>query len=405
MDILSRKSMSLEEKSEFEILEDAAERRKEKIQRAEGRNIDGAAREYRAFQDYLRNGLAPSGKLPGMKPENRELLRPTPKEQRDLGEGIPAGAAYPSAVAGFFVPAEFSDKVEASLKFHSDFFASSTIIKTERGGVLGYPTSEDSTVSGELLYDGQQRSSTNSDIAATGQLNFRAYTISSRLVKISMDLVRDAYANFEDYLAGEFAKRLARATTPLFTTGGGATYMAGSPLTATPQPRGIMLDAVDSGITVIGDEAQATPDPTTQVGYLDLVALEHSVDVLYRRRGSWMMHDSTLEYIQTLKDRFSKPLWTAGISSDILSDDAPSGRILGYPVRLNMSMDQLGAGKKPVLFGDLSKYAIREARGWWVRLSERFIENGQMAYILMGRWDAALLDAGTHPVKFLKNHA
>ncbi len=399
---LARKRMTIADRAELEMLTDSAERRKEKIRRAEGQTIDTAAREYRAFLNYLRFGIR-SNKLPGISEEERALLRPVSAERRDIATGF-LGGAYPGSTTGFFVPVEFSEKVEAALKFHSDFWAMSTIIKIERGGPFPYPTSNDVSVNGELLYENLAYATSNSDIASTSMVNFSTYKFSSRLVKVSMELAADAWAGFDSYLAEQLAIRLARASTPFFTTGQGANYMSGSPLVATPQPRGIMLDAVDSGVTVTGNDQLTTPDPTQQVGYLDLVALEGSVDVAYRRRGSWLMHDSTLQYIKTIKGTL-RPLWTAGISDSVLTPEAPSGRILGYPVRISQSMDTLGASKKPVLFGDLSRYAIRSGPSWTIRLIERFVEQGQLAYIVIARWDAALLDAGTHPVKYLTMHA
>jgi HK97 family phage major capsid protein len=403
------RTATLEQVHRATLLTDLAQRKKYEIDRAEGRTMDPATREaiaraaqYRAFTNYLRFGIR-GGKLPGISEEDRALLRPVQAERR-VSEGF-LGGAYPGSTSGFLVPVEFAEKVEFALKFHSDFWATSTIIKTERGGPFGYPTSDDSSVSGELLYENLPYTTSNSDIASTGQVNFSTYKFSSRLVKVSMELAQDAWAGFEDYLAEQLAIRLARAATPFFTTGQGASYMSGSPLVGTPQPRGIMLDAVDSGVTVIGDDSQTTPDPTQQVGALDLIHLEHSVDVAYRRRGAWLMHDDTLKFIQNLRDKNNRPIWTEGIGDGGFTPEAPSGRIRGYPVRISQSMDTLGAGKKPVLFGDLSRYAIRSGPSWTIRLIERFVEQGQLGYVVIARWDAALLDAGQHPVKYLTLHA
>jgi HK97 family phage major capsid protein len=65
-------------------------------------------------------------------------------------------------------------------------------------------------------------------------------------------------------------------------------------------------------------------------------------------------------------------------------------------------MDALATGKKPVVFGALDKYLIRNVKALSImRLSERFADYGQVAFIGFSRADGNLIDAGTHPVKHI----
>src|SRR5690606_9269747 len=90
-------------------------------------------------------------------------------------------------------------------------------------------------------------------------------------------------------------------------------------------------------------------------------------------------------------------------------DGAPA-TILGHPYTINQDMASLvGAetsaddNKKIVLFGDIQKYIIRQVRNMRiVRLNERYGELDQTAFVVFFRVDGDLLDAGTHPVKFLR---
>src|SRR6185437_6924335 len=190
-----------------------------------------------------------------------------------------------------------------------------------------------------------------------------------------------------------------------FTVGGGPSNQAGSPLVAAPEPSGIVPQSsagVTSGTTpsIIGDDNQTTPDPTQQVGYIDLVNLEHSLDILYRMGASYMMHDGTLRFIKTLKDKFGHPLWMPGMAV------GKPDTILGYKYWINNDMAQLGAGNKSVLFGQMDKYLIRRVKEMSIlRLVERFADFGQVAFLGFARYDGNLLDAGTHPVRYLQNHA
>ena len=392
-----------EQNAERELLIDQAERLKEKLARLEGRKIDTSALESRAFWRYLQNGLHPSQYFPGISAEERALLR-NGHERRDMGEGLPpgAGSAFPGATAGFFVPTEFADQAEVALKHHSDFWATSRILNTRGGGVLGYPTVNDTTIAGNIIYEGVLNAS--NDVASIGQVSLGAYKWTSGMVRISLELVQDGGELFQQTLINLLMQRIARATTPLFTSGDGMSYMSGSPPVATPQPRGIMLDAVNSGVTPTGDDNAKSPDPSSQLGYLDYVAIEGSLDTAYRRRAIWMMHPTTLQAAKILKDKSGRPIWTAGMSDNAPADPNNDGYILGHAVHVNISMDQLAASNKPVVFYDPQKYCIRNwPAGMTVqRLEERFADYGQIAYIAYLRCDAALLDAGTHPAMYVQ---
>ena len=60
--------------------------------------------------------------------------------------------------------------------------------------------------------------------------------------------------------------------------------------------------------------------------------------------------------------------------------------------------------RNTMLFGALSKYHVRRVRALSVlRLSERFADFGQVAFIGFARLDGQLVDAGSHPIAALQN--
>jgi HK97 family phage major capsid protein len=80
--------------------------------------------------------------------------------------------------------------------------------------------------------------------------------------------------------------------------------------------------------------------------------------------------------------------------------------ILGYPFVINQHMAVMAANAKSVLFGQLSKYLIRDtAQITLLRLDERFADFHQVAFLAFSRHDGDLLDAGTHPVAYYANSA
>jgi HK97 family phage major capsid protein len=69
-------------------------------------------------------------------------------------------------------------------------------------------------------------------------------------------------------------------------------------------------------------------------------------------------------------------------------------------------MAVMATSAKSILFGDFSKYWIRRVAGVQVlRLTERYADFNQTAFIGFQRWDGNLIDAGTHPLKYFANAA
>jgi HK97 family phage major capsid protein len=338
---------------------------------------------------YLAGGDA------NLTPEARAILRGTRAEFRELGVrscmelaeyrdmGSGGGNALQGVGGGYFVPVGFVDEVEDAMKFYGEMLQSSSIVRTASGQPLPWPTDNDTTNAGELVGEGQQVSV--QDIAL-GNIVFGAYKFSTKLIKVSIELLQDSAFNLETFVLNKFGVRLGRIVNTLTTVGTGVN-----------QPKGI-VPAATAGPTAVGAATNDGGAETgaTSIGSDDLVALEHSVDRAYRRGAAYMMHDLTLQYLKQLKDKYGRPLWRASIgvgAPDLIGD---------YPYFVNNDMDQIATTKKTVLFGQLSKYQIRAVKELAViRLSERFADYGQVAFIGFARYDGNLLDAGTHPVKYL----
>jgi HK97 family phage major capsid protein len=83
--------------------------------------------------------------------------------------------------------------------------------------------------------------------------------------------------------------------------------------------------------------------------------------------------------------------------------------ILGYPVTLNSNMaSSLAASAKVLLFGDFSKYFVRDVAGdgglTIVRQSETYATSGQIGWVAIHRSSGLLLTANAttyNPVKHL----
>jgi HK97 family phage major capsid protein len=255
-----------------------------------------------------------------------------------------------------------------------------TVIRTASGAALPIPTVNDTNQAGVILSENTQVA--NQDIAFS-QLVLDAYKYSSKQVLVSVELLQDSAVPLGQIIGQLLGERIGRITNLHFTVG-----------TGVGQPLGIVPAAA------VGFTTPATDSQVTTWKYSSMVELEHSVDPAYRRNASWMMADSSLKKTKLIIDSTGRPIWSASITTG-----APD-MLLGYPVIINQDMAAMGANAKSVVFGDLSKYLIRDVLGiTLLRLEERYADFHQIAFLAFARMDGDLLNAGTNPVKVLVNAA
>jgi len=316
---------------------------------SENRNSKTAAEHRAAFDRFVRTG------------DNSELRTYSPMSDASQG--------------AYLVPQGFQYELEQALKTYGGMFQVARILPTPTGNTLLWPTSNDTAVLGEQIAENTPVSQANPSISNV-QLN--AWKYSTKMVNVSNELLQDSAFDIDGYLRELFVARLGRILNQRFTIGAGTT-----------EPVGI------AG-TSVGATAGPTATNAGQVSYDDLVELEHSVDPAYRQGAKFMLHDSTLKVIKKLKDAQGHPLWVSGVAYK--SPDT----ILGYEYVINQDMPAIGTGNKQILFGALNKYIIRSVKELAiVRLNERYAELGQTAFIGFARYDGALIDAGTHPIRAL----
>jgi HK97 family phage major capsid protein len=320
---------------------------------------------------------------------NRELRSlGAAREVRDMGSG--GQGAYPGATTGFFVPVGFVDKVTEAMKYYGPMLQESDTFDTATGQPLPFPTDNDTTVMGELIAENQQVSTQD---VTLGQIMFGAYKFSSKLIKISIELLQDSAFDFDSYLTKKFAIRLGRIQNNLFTLGTGSN-----------QPKGIVT-AANAGPLAIGSIANDGVGGGNTIGSDDMTNLEHSIDPLYRPGAKYMFHDLTLKALKKIKDKYGRPLWVPNVA--VKEPDTING--YGYAINNDMAQLQTVASSPTVsvisvVFGPLKMYMIRRVKEMSViRLEERFADFGQVAFLAFYRGDGNLLDAGTHPVAYLTN--
>jgi len=278
------------------------------------------------------------------------------------------------ASGGFIVPSGFINRVEDALLFYGGMRQVAEILRTETGEELSWPTDNDTSNSGERLGEGQAVT----EAAPTfGQVKLNAYVYSSKLVRVPVSLLQDAAFDLVNWLAAKLGERISRAQNSDYTTG-----IRGN------QPWGIVT-AATLGVTAA---AQAAID------WDELKQLIHSVDVAYRTGARWMFHDNTALALRQIRDGMGREIWQSNAREGL------PDTIEGYPVTLNNDMaSTIATTAKTIIFGQLTKYKIRDVQIIIVRrLVERYAEYNEEGFVAFMRSDGALIDAGTHPVKYLQ---
>lgn len=303
--------------------------------------------------------------------EQRSVLRSGHVDVRAQGVAVPTAG-------GFAVADEDMRGIVDAMKFYGGMRqAGCTVLTTTTGADLPIPTVDDTANTGEQLGENTQVSEQDITLGLT---ILRAYVYSSKLVRVSYQLLQDAGFPLESWLQNKLGERIGRILNSKFTTGSGA---------ATPQ--GVVTGATASGTTTAS---------ATAVTYDELVDLEMSVDAVYRQRARWMFNDTSLKALKKIVDGASRPLWLPGIA--VREPDT----LMGYPYTVNSDMPNMAASQKAVLFGDFSAYYIRDVQGvTLVRLQERYADYLQVGFMAFSRHDGALIDAGQHPIKYLLQHA
>jgi HK97 family phage major capsid protein len=326
--------------------------------------------QYRAvFRRWAQRGMsdleADDRQFLGTLNNNAELTQAR-EQARAAGVGTGAGG-------GFLVPSGFRRDLVIVQKQFGGMLQVAEIIDTDTGAALPWPTNDDTGNKGAILSENTQI--TEQDLTL-GQAQLGAYMYTSKLVRVSYQLLQDSAFNFEGFLRTRLGERLGRAENEHFTVG-----------TGTGQPQGITVGGVTRVTLAAGN---TTGFSTTAIGYNALVDLFHSIDPAYRNeRTRWMMNDTTIKGIVKLVDTTGRPVWQLGMQA------GEPDTLFGRPITFNQDMPVPAANAKTIAFGDFSAgYVIRMVTGVLsVRLTERYADFLQVGFFAFQRVDGMVQNA------------
>lgn len=379
-----KRSLSKEEVTRFDALDDEFEAKSREIEVAEkmearqalmdsmeGETIeertsqkenggDEVEKRQKSFEKYLRRGMS------SLNVEERSHLRMASVETR-------AQTTQTGSSGGFTIPTLMADRIWEALLDFGGARALGTNIRTEGGEQIDYPTTNDTENIGELLAENTQ---TGEQDIEFGTVPLNAFTFTSKMIKVPNQLLQDSKFDIGGHIIKALQTRIGRSNNQYFTNGTGA-----------GQPMGFITAAV-SGLSAAS---------ATAITFDELIELEHSVGSAYRKGAKFTFADSTLKAIKKLKDGDGNYLWQMG---DVKSG-APA-TINGYQYEINDDVPAMATTAKAVAFGDFSNFLIRDVGTPSIlRLSERYADFNQTAFVVFTRSDSEMINAGTNPVKVI----
>jgi len=297
---------------------------------------------------------------------------------------------------GYTVPNLISSALVDSMKAYGAMRALSTVLATADGKPLSFPTSDGTAETGEWI--AQNITATAAD-PVFGTVSLNVYKASSKIVAAPIELLQDSVVDIEAFIMGRLAQRLGRVGNTAFTVGSGSA-----------QPDGVVPRAASGKVGTTGQ--------TLTIIFDDLIDLMASVDPAYRAsRCVFMAPDSLVKVLRKLKDGQNRPLWTPndlqGIQAAVggsggYSDQStavPYDLLMGYPLYVNNDMAAPAANAKTLLFGDFSKYIIRDAMDVQMfRFTDSaYTKLGQVGFLAWMRTGGNLID--TNAVKYYAHSA
>ena len=168
--------------------------------------------------------------------------------------------------------------------------------------------------------------------------------LAGALAKVSRSLINNSQFNIVDHVVDLMAEHIAR-------------FIEGELLNGT--------DDKVAGLSTLTNKV--TAGATNALTSDELIELQDSVKDVYQQNAIWIMSTKTRTAIRLLKDNMGRYMLQEDIS-------APFGRtLLGKPVYVSDNMDEIGAGKDVIFYGDMKGLATKFSENISIQvLRERF---------------------------------
>jgi HK97 family phage major capsid protein len=285
------------------------------------------------------------------------------------------GVTTPS-LGGYLVPDGFRQTMVESLLAFGGLMNHANVINTATGNTLSWPTNDDTANVGAIL---DENTVLSEQATSIGTRSVGAYTYTSKLVRVSLQLLQDSVFDLDSWLPRKLGERIGRAVADDLVNG-----------TGTGEPTGLLPTSTAATITTVTSanfRANASG-----AGYDAIIELEHSVDPAYRQSGRcrYLFNDNTLSILRKFKDADYRPLWLP------VPVPGQPATINGLPYSIDQAMPSQSTTSKFILFGDFNAgFLVRQALDVQaMRLTERYADYLQVGFFGFMRLDAVPDDAG-----------
>ena len=281
---------------------------------------DKAKEELRAFANYLREGRISEETRTVLTTDNAAVMIP-----KEISQQIILGlqGAY-----------ELMNKVNLRITPHAKTFV-------------------EPILSGDMTLKRITVGAANEEGAASFEgIEIKAYDYRLPVIPISLTLLDGSDADIQGAIVALLTEHIARGLTNLALTGGTAS---------------------DGVSALVPKVVTTTAASATAVTYNDLIDVLAKVKAPHNAQGvaSWVMNSATRAALMKVLDQNGRPIFVES------AREGEPDRILGRPVVIDDNMPDIGAGKTPILFGDLRKYVLRIVQGVKVRVyqEEKFYKD------------------------------
>ena len=269
---------------------------------------------------------------------------------------------------GVLLPVSIARRVIDTVRDICPIFAGAEIYRVK--GTLKIPTYGKANGTHDITVAyANEFTELTADAGAFGSIDLSGYLIGA-LTLIGQSLLNNSDIDLASFVIRKMADKIAAFFENEFLNGDGSNHCTGA-LSTTNTMKAGSASAISSD---------------------NLIDLQAKVKQAFQANAVWTMHSDTFTAIKKLKDGNGRYL----IQDDI-TGEFPY-RLLGKPVYLSDNMPKIGAGKKPVLYGDYSglgvnmredmslqvlreKYATQHAIGIvaWMELDSKVIDSQKLA--------------------------
>ncbi|MDG4826025.1 phage major capsid protein [Asanoa sp. WMMD1127] len=373
------------------VLEDATLTEADKRQRVEAihahmaelaKEADGHVRAAEAEAE-VRSINERAAKLSGGRGvERRTEVRDEAQELRDLALGRREAVEFDLRTAestnadqtkgGNTKPTTFAAQVLEAMRNRSQFFGRARLLTTSGGEVMEFPiknalnpaTPPVTLESGTILK--AENTAYNKANTSWTKTNIGAYKYGV-IVEATQEIVADSALPILSMLAADAGETVADAIVADLLLGNG-----------TNKPWGWVTRATTSGVNAAN---------LAGITFQNLLDLQYAVTAPYRRNGAYMFNDAAVPVLSKIVDGTGNYVWRPSVQA------GEPDTIWGKAVLTDPNMAIAGAAAKTVLFGDPSKYMIRQVNSLRVTRSDEYgFDRDVIAFKVSWRGSGDLFD-------------